>query len=230
MPVNGNRSSDPAMLFDLDGTLVDTNYLHVLAWSETLKEAGLRVPEWKIHRRIGMSGQSLIRQLMREHGRHSRIDPKQLEKKHDANFQKFSRAKDSILPLPGAEALLRHLSRLGIRWAVATTGTKEQTTRLIRRLRIPSSTVIITGDDVEKAKPSPDVFEAAANRLGVPLDHCIVVGDSIWDMLAAGRRHALSVGLLCGGYSQTELEQAGAFRVYADAEDMRHHIEDLGIS
>jgi len=89
--------------------------------------------------------------------------------------------------------------------------------------------VVVTGDDVAKAKPSPDVFVNAAKRLGVPVEHCVVVGDSIWDMLAAGRRRALAVGLLSGGYSQGELEQAGAFRVYAAPGDMLEHIEDLGL-
>jgi beta-phosphoglucomutase-like phosphatase (HAD superfamily) len=89
--------------------------------------------------------------------------------------------------------------------------------------------VIVTGDDVAKAKPSPDIFVSAAKKLRVPVEHCVVVGDSVWDMLAAGRRRALSVGLLSGGYSQAELQQAGAFRVYADPADMVEHIEDIGL-
>jgi len=89
--------------------------------------------------------------------------------------------------------------------------------------------VVVTGDDVAKAKPSPDVFVSAADRLGVPVEDCVVVGDSVWDMLAAGRRRALAVGLLSGGYSEAELEQAGAFRVYSDPADMLEHIEDIGL-
>lgn len=222
------QSSDPAILFDLDGTLVDTAYHHVISWSAVFREAGIVVPEWKIHRRIGMSGGSLIRQLVREHGlRHFKIQQERLEKKHD-DF--FSKAMISVQPLPGAEKLLRHLSQRGVACAIATTGGKEQTKRLLRKLRIPAKPIVVTGDDVAKAKPSPDIFVAAANRLGVPVENCVVVGDSIWDMLAAGRRRALSVGLLCGGYSQAELEQAGAFRVYRDPADMLEHIEDLGLS
>lgn len=222
-----SKLSDPAILFDLDGTLVDTAYRHVTAWATVLRDAGLLVPEWKIHRRIGMSGRSLIRQLVREHGSHSfKIDVEQLEKKHDTVFNK---SRSSIQPLPGAEKLLRHLGQLGVKWAIATTGGKEQTKKLLQTLRIPAGTVVVTGDDVAKAKPSPDVFVNAAKRLGVPVEHCVVVGDSIWDMLAAGRRRALAVGLLSGGYSQGELEQAGAFRVYADPGDMLEHIEDLGL-
>ena len=218
---------DPAILFDLDGTLVDTAYHHVNAWATALRDTGLLVPEWKIHRRIGMNGHSLVHQLAREHGlRSSKLDVEKLEKKHDAVFNKSIR---STQPLPGAEKLLCHLDQRGVKWAIATTSGKEQTKKLLRMLRIPAPSVVITGDDVAKAKPSPDIFVAAAKRLSIPLEYCIVVGDSIWDMLAAGRRRALSVGLLSGGYSQSELEQAGAFRVYADPADMLRHIEDVGL-
>jgi HAD superfamily hydrolase (TIGR01509 family) len=222
-----SQSSDPAFLFDLDGTLVDTAYRHVTAWAAALRDVGIVVPEWKIHRRIGMSGSSLVRQLVREHGLpSSKINVEQLEKAHDTVFNKSMR---TIQPLPGAEKLLRYLTKHGVGCAIATTGGRQQTNKLLQALRIPAKTVVVTGDDVAKAKPSPDVFVSAAKRLKVPVEQCIVVGDSIWDMLAAGRRRALSVGLLSGGYSQAELEQAGAFRVYADPADMLEHIEDIGL-
>ena len=222
-----SKSTDPAILFDLDGTLIDSAYRHVTAWAAALRDAGMLVPEWKIHRRIGMSGHSLVHQLAREHASHSyKLNVEQLEKKHDKTFDQL---RSSIQPLPGAEKLLRHLGKRGVKWAIATTGGKAQTKKLLPMLCIPAKSVVITGDDVAKAKPSPDVFVAAAKRLGVPLEHCVVVGDSIWDMLAAGRSRALSVGLLSGGYSQAELEQAGAFRVYADPADMLEHIEDVGL-
>ena len=221
------RSSNPAILLDLDGTLIDSVYEHVLAWAAALRSVGIVVPNWKIHRRIGMNGKSMVPQLLREpevNRRTVKIGP--LEEKHDAAFSKAVR---NIRLLPGARELLRHLRQSSIRWAIATTGDRKQTTRLLRDLKIPPQTVVITGDDVIKAKPSPDVFVLAAKRLGVPIENCIVVGDSPWDMLAAGRRRALGVGLLSGGYSKAELEEAGAFRVYADPADMLLHIEDLGI-
>ena len=222
-----SKASDPAILFDLDGTLIDTAYRHVTAWASALRDTGILVPEWKIHRRIGMSGRSLVRQLVREHRlSSSQIDVEELEKKHN---RAFNQSISTIQPLPGAEKLLRYLTQHRVGWAIATTGGKQQTNKLLHTLRIPAKAVVVTGDDVAKAKPSPDVFVTAAERLGVPLEHCVVVGDSIWDTLAAGRRRALSVGLLSGGYSQAELEQAGAFRVYADPADMLEHIEDLGI-
>jgi HAD superfamily hydrolase (TIGR01509 family) len=131
--------------------------------------------------------------------------------------------------LPGSQQLLNHLTRNHVPWAIATTGNQKQTKRLLQNLRLPRNTVIVTGDDVAQAKPSPDIFLLAAEKLQSPLEDCVVVGDAIWDMLAAGRRRALAVGLLSGGYSKQELEESGAFRVYADPADMLLHIEDLGI-
>src|SRR5579859_7483960 len=187
------QSFDPAILFDLDGTLIDTAYEHVTAWSGALQSADIFIPQWKIHRRIGMNGRSLVRQLLREHAS-PKVNLDKLEKKHDALF---SRMIARLEPLPGAEKLLRHLTQVRVPWAIATTGNKDQTKKLLRVLRIPANAKVITGDDVAKAKPSPDVFVAAARQLNVPIEHCIVVGDSIWDMLAAGRRRALAVGVLC---------------------------------
>ena len=223
----GYQPGDPAILFDLDGTLVDTAYEHAEAWSTALRSVGIIVPKWKIHRRIGMSGKSLLRQVLRETAPRRKVNAEQLEKKHDAAFRQLIRK--GVDALPGAQELIRFVAIAGVRWAIATTGGREQTKTLLRGLRLPSKAVIVTGDDVAKAKPSPNILVAAAARIDVPIDHCIVVGDSIWDMLAAGRRRALSVGLLSGGYSQEELEQAGAFRVYADASDVLEHIEDVGI-
>lgn len=217
----------PALLFDLDGTLIDSNYQHVNSWSETLRAAGIVIPRWKIHRRVGMSGKSMIQELLREVEHKPRtIDLDQLERKHDTRFHRLIR---DLEPLPGVNQLLKHLSRHRIRVAIATTGGREPTSMLLKHLEIPGGTPIVTGDDVEKAKPSPDIFAVAARRLNVAIHNCIVVGDSVWDLLAAVRQSALGVGFLSGGYGQEELERAGAFRIYSDAADMLMHIEQLGL-
>jgi HAD superfamily hydrolase (TIGR01549 family) len=227
-PARVQTSELPAVLFDLDGTLIDSVYQHVQAWHETLRDAGITTPIWKIHRRVGMSGKSFLREMLRE------IAPKRrgmrltaLEKGHD---KRFGRMIPTLKALPGANELLQHLHRSGVRIAIATTGNRKQTLLLLRKLRLPSGTPIVTGDDVEHAKPSPDIFVAAAQSLKVPIHDCIVVGDSVWDLLAAGRKGALGVGLLSGGYGPDELERAGAFRVYCDPADMLLHLEQLGLT
>lgn len=217
----------PAILFDLDGTLIDSNYHHVAAWSETLRSAGIVIPEWKIHRRIGMGGKSFLRELLREIPRKKkRVNLEVLDQKHDAIFR---RTIPKLAPLPGANDLLGYLAANGVRLAIATTGGKPQTMQMLRHLRIPDGTQIVTGDDVEQAKPAPDIFVSAAQKLQVPIHDCIVVGDSVWDMLAAVRKSALGVGLLCGGYGEEDLERAGAFRVYSDPADLLMHVEQLGL-
>jgi HAD superfamily hydrolase (TIGR01549 family) len=224
--MNQQNAGKTAILFDLDGTLVDTVYEHVSAWATALKSGGLYIPKWKIHRRIGMSGSSMVRQLVREEGRRALLDIALLERKHDKAFTKAIRG---IPVLPGAQELLKFLTKNHVPWAVATTGSKQQTCRLLGKLSIPTGVPIVTGDDVAKAKPSPDVFVLAADRLGLPVSNCIVTGDSVWDVLAAARKRALGIGLLSGGYGREELNEAGAFRIYADPMDMLRHIEDLGI-
>jgi len=206
---------------------MDTVYEHVIAWSTALLEHGVEIPSWKIHRRVGMSGKSMAKQLLREpEVRRRRIDIDKAESRHDAIFLK---ARREARILPGSRELLDHLTRNKIPWAIATTGNKKQTHLLLRNLRLPKDAVVVTGDDVAQAKPAPDIFRSAAQKLRAALEDCAVVGDSIWDMIAAGRSRALSIGLLCGGYSKQELEESGAFRVYSDPADMLLHIEDLGI-
>ena len=221
-------SKNPALLFDLDGTLIDSVYEHVIAWASSLRSAGIVASNWEIHRRIGMNGESMVRQLLREPEINKRaVKVARLEKKHAATFKK---AASNIHLLPGTRELLRFLTQSGICWAIATTGSRKQTTSLLKDLKVPHPSVVVTGDDVRKTKPSPDVFVLAAKLLNVPIENCIVVGDSPWDMLAAGRRRALAVGVLTGGYSKGELEESGAIRVYADPADLLLHIEDLGIA
>lgn len=231
MSLRSNRamrsSTQPAFLFDLDGTLLDTVYQHVVAWSAAIESTGIVVPRWRIHRRIGMSGQFLLRQLLRgPEVKRRKIDGKKLESIHDAEFKNATR---QVAVLPGAQELLDYLNRSHIAWAIATTGSRKQTERSLKKLRISSKAVVVNGDDVAKAKPSPDVFLTAAKRLNVSMEDCVVIGDSAWDMLAAARKRALGVGLLTGGYSKGDLEEAGAFRVYADPAEMLEHLEDLGI-
>ncbi len=218
----------PAFLFDVDGTLIDSVYEHVEAWSTALKSAGLVFPKWKLHRRIGMSGESFVYELLREN-EHRPLQKGELEAMEQLHDEEFSKRIPVLDLLPGARDLLGHLSSIKVRWAIATTGNGKQTARLLKKLQLPKDVPIITGDDVSKTKPAPDAFVLAAKRLRVPMEDCVVVGDSVWDLLAAVRRRALGVGLLSGGSGAEELEQAGAFRIYNDPGDLLMHLEQLGV-
>jgi HAD superfamily hydrolase (TIGR01549 family) len=217
----------PAFLFDLDGTLVDSVYQHVLAWREALEQAGMQLAVWRIHRRIGMSGGLLVNALLRETGRAiTAEDAEHLQRLHAAAY---ARQIETVRLLPGAKELLTHLSKADVRYAIATSGRRESAAPVLNLLGIPSDVPVITRDQVRYAKPDPHLFLAAARRLGVTLDNSIVVGDSVWDLLAARRARALGIGLLSGGYGQDELERAGAYRVYQDPFDLLNHLDEVGV-
>jgi HAD superfamily hydrolase (TIGR01509 family) len=216
-----------SFLFDLDGTLVDSVYAHVLAWREALEAEKIDLSLWRIHRKIGMSGGLFSNVLSREADvalDSERAD--RLRKLHAAAYQK--RVPD-IRPLPGARALLAALTETGVPWAIATSGRMEVARPMLDLIGVdPSRVVVVTRDQVQYAKPDPDLFLAAAERLGVPIESASVVGDSVWDMLAAQRARALGIGLLSGGYGLEELERAGAYRVYEDPADLLKHLDEVG--
>jgi phosphoglycolate phosphatase-like HAD superfamily hydrolase len=134
-----------------------------------------------------------------------------------------------VHPLPGATDLLRHLTRSSIPWIIATSSRSTNARRTVATLGLKSLDSVITREDVERAKPDPDLFLAASRRLDVPITDCLVVGDSIWDIVAARRAGALGIGLLAGGYGRQELESAGALRVYDDPLDLLKHLFELGV-
>ncbi len=215
-----------AFLFDLDGTLVDSVYQHVLAWKEALDSEGIDLSVWRIHRKIGMSGGLFTNQLLRE----TELDatPELLDRLRRAHAAAYVRLGGGVVALPGAVELLAWLTENGTPWAIATSGRMETAALNLEKLGVdPSKNVVITRDMVKYAKPDPDLFIAAAEKLGVPIETSIVIGDSIWDMLAAQRCRALGVGLLSGGYGADELRESGALRVYDDPADMLHHIDEI---
>jgi HAD superfamily hydrolase (TIGR01549 family) len=219
-------SEQGAFLFDLDGTLVDSVYQHVLAWHEALEQEGIELAVWRIHRKIGMSGGLFTNILLRETGLSldaARID--RLRRLHAAAYNQRSAA---IRPLPGARELLAYLSDAKVPWAIATSGRMETARPVLETLGVDFDRVpIVTRDQVKYAKPDPDLFLAAAQRLGCNIETASVVGDSVWDMLASRRARALGIGLLSGGYGSEELERAGAYRVYDDPADLLKHIDEV---
>jgi HAD superfamily hydrolase (TIGR01509 family) len=217
-----------ALIFDLDGTLVDTVYAHVFAWQRALSEAGLPVDGWKIHRRIGMSGGLFTRALAREVGRPlTSSEAEALQHRHGVLFRELLSERR---PLPGAAELLAELRETGIAHGIATSGRRPEIDASLAALRVGAETVVVERGDVLRAKPEPDLFLACSDRLGLSPDDCYVVGDAVWDLLAARRARMLSVGLLSGGYGDDELTRAGAFRVYRDPEELRHSLDELGLT
>jgi HAD superfamily hydrolase (TIGR01549 family) len=217
-----------AFLFDLDGTLVDSVYQHVLAWHEALEAEGIPLSIWRIHRKIGMSGGLFTNMLLRETG--LAIDASRIEHLRRLHAAAYNRRSAKIQPLPGARELLAYLTEAGIPWAIATSGRMETARPVLETLGVDFERVpVVTRDQVKYAKPDPDLFLAAAERLGEKIETAMVVGDSVWDMLAARRARALGIGLLSGGYGMDELERAGAYRVFDDPADLLEHIDEVGV-
>jgi HAD superfamily hydrolase (TIGR01509 family) len=218
----------PGFIFDLDGTLIDSVYQHVVAWNETLRTAQLKIAQWRIHRAIGMSGSLFLPKLLRDEGyRHSQSLIERLETTHQKHFDRMI---GRIGALPGASDLLRLLRKQSIPFAIATSGAASQTKRLLVRLPNRPDCPVLTADDVEAAKPAPDLFHLAAQKLEREPGDCFVVGDSVWDVLAARRMKAAAVALRTGGFDGHELQESGAYRVYDDPRELSKSLEQLGLS
>ena len=216
-----------AVIFDLDGTLVDSVYAHVFAWQRVLAEADIHIDGWKIHRLIGMSGGLLTKAAAREIGRElAEADAEALQTRHGTVYKELLPVRR---PLPGAIELLRHLRETSIAHGIATSGKREDVKPSLAALHVPGDIIVVDQSDVERAKPEPDLFLACQSRLNVRPEECYVVGDAVWDLLAARRAGMLGVGLLSGGYGEEELARAGAYRVYQDPADLLSAIYQLGL-
>jgi len=216
-----------AFLFDLDGTLVDSVYQHALAWHEALEQEGISLSMWRIHRRIGMSGGLMANILLRESG--VELDDARAQRLRVLHADAYGRRSAQVRPLPGARELLAQLDAAGCPWAIATSGRMETAGPVLDMLGVDQARVpVVTRDTVRDAKPDPDLFVAAADRLGVPIGQATVVGDAVWDMLAATRARALGIGLLSGGASEAELARAGSYRVFEDPAGLLRHLDEVG--
>jgi HAD superfamily hydrolase (TIGR01549 family) len=214
-------------VFDLDGTLVDSVYQHVLAWQEALEAGGIELSVWRIHRRIGMSGGLFVGALLRETGQP--VDAELVDRLQQVHAEAYRRRAGEVRLLPGARELLARLTEAKVPWAVATSGLLAAARPTLELLGVPADVPVVTRDQVAHAKPDPDLFLAAAERLGADVADAVVVGDSVWDLLAARRARALGVGVLSGGYGREELERAGAYRVYEDPADLLLHLDEVGL-
>ena len=217
----------PAFIFDLDGTLVDSVYQHVAAWHSALRTCGFELPMWRIHRKIGMSGGLLLRALALE--LQTELDDDAGQRLEELHGAEYARLRETAHVFDKVPELLSTLREQRVPYAVATTGSREDTQASIDLLALPPDVPVITREATGKPKPDPSLFMAAADKLGTRSEETMVVGDSVWDMLAARRAHFLGIGLLSGGYAENELTGAGAFRVYADAAELLARLHETGV-
>ncbi|MFG3707713.1 HAD family hydrolase [Micromonospora sp. NPDC047670] len=200
------------VLFDVDGTLVDTTYLHTVSWWEALRQSDRRVPMAEIHRAIGMGSDKLLDHLLGPE-RDRDADGK-LRDAHDALFAEYW---ERLVPLPRAADLLRACAERGLRVVLATSAAEHEVAALRRALAADDVIDTVTcSADAEESKPAPDILVAALEQSGLAAERVVFVGDSVWDVAAAGRLDIPCVGLTCGGTSRGELAGAGAVAVYDD--------------
>lgn len=216
-----------ALVFDLDGTLVDSVYAHVLAWQCALGEVGVHVDGYRLHRHVGSSGGLIIRYAQREVG--LALSDEQVEtvkRRHEELFLQFT---PQPRPLPGAVEIFRALRNANVPYAIATASYRPLIDASLKAVGIGPDDIVVEGKGGLHGKPEPDLFLASQARLGACADDCIVVGDAIWDHVGARRAGMLSVGVLTGGYGEEELYHAGAFRVYRTIADLLENLDELGI-
>jgi HAD superfamily hydrolase (TIGR01509 family) len=216
-------SRAPAVLFDIDGTLVDSNYLHVHAWQRAFTELGLQVQSWRIHRCIGMDGSSLIEEL----GCGEIDDP---ERAMELNSRYYAETVGLLRPLPGARALLDAVADMGLQVVLATSAPEDELAILRKVLECDDIVSAFTSSgDVDTAKPEPDIVRVALDRAGVGPDQAVFVGDSTWDVSAAARANVECLCVRSGGISRDELQYAGATAVFEDPVDLLENLGDTRI-
>lgn len=210
-----------AVLFDIDGTLVDSNYLHVDAWDRGLADAGIPAPVWRIHRSIGMDSKKLLEAVA---GEASEEDADRAKELHSGYYKETT---DRLRVLEGARELVRAVDGLGLRVVLATSAPEDELEILRGLLDVDDAVSEVTSSaDVGTAKPEPDIIEVAIGKAGVAPDEAVIVGDSVWDIEAAGRAGVAAIGVLSGGFGEAELKDAGAVEVYDDVAALLAALDD----
>jgi HAD superfamily hydrolase (TIGR01509 family) len=219
------EKTTPAVLFDIDGTLIDSNYLHVHAWLQAFDAEGLPVSAWRVHRGIGMDGTSLVRTLAEDASQDT------LDRLKDGHSRFYKESTALLALLPGARDLLSWVASQGLQVVLATSAPEDELATLREILDSEDIISAVTSsEDVDTAKPKPDIVRVALDRAGVTAQDAVFVGDAVWDCEAAKRAGVPSIGLLSGGSSRAELLDAGAAVVYEDAGDLLAHLDSTRIA
>lgn len=215
----------PAVLFDVDGTLVDSNYLHVHAWHRAFADEGVSVETWRIHRCIGMDGSTLVASLA------ERADEDTRTRLKDLHSRYYKETTSLLRRLPGVRGLLERVEVLGLQVVLATSAPDDELSILREVLACDDLVSAVTSSaDVDTAKPQPDIIQVALDRAGVDASDAVFVGDAVWDVEACERAGVPTIALLSGGISRGELETAGAKAVFENALDLCQHLEDTPIA
>ncbi|UVO13054.1 HAD family hydrolase [Mycobacterium sp. SVM_VP21] len=218
-------SAQSAVLFDVDGTLVDSNYLHVHAWRHAFAELDLEVESWRIHRAIGMDGSALVRLLSDDASDDVRRRLNELHSRY------YLQSATLLAPLPGARKLLERIAALGLPVVLATSAPEDELAVLRKALDCDDLVAAVTSSaDVDVAKPNPDISAIALERVGATAGRAVFVGDAVWDAQACVRAGVPSIGLLSGGVSRAELDTAGATVVFDNADDLLEHLDQTLIA
>jgi phosphoglycolate phosphatase-like HAD superfamily hydrolase len=194
------------VLFDVDGTLLDTNYLHVLAWWQAFRDTGHEIAMWRLHRAIGIGSEELVQRLL------GRPDEDTVQ----AHSERYAALRDQVTAFPKAPELLAGCAELGLTVVLATSGTKQDLDWMLPAIGAPDGVVagVTTSADVDAAKPHPDLLEVAMRDHRLDRERTVAVGDTVWDVDAARSAHVPCVALLCGGIGGADL--SGAVAVYDD--------------
>ncbi len=220
----------PAVLFDVDGTLVDSNYLHVHAWQRAFLTEGVTVEAWRIHRCIGMDGTALVKTLLVK-TLSDDADDDVRNRLTDAHSRYYQETASMLTPLPGARELLRRVADLGLQVVLATSAPEDELALLREVLDCDDVISEVTSSrDVETAKPEPDIVRVALGRAGVTADRAVFIGDAVWDAEAARRAGVTCIGVLSGGVSRSELLGAGAVEVFENAAQLLDHLDETPIA
>lgn len=217
-------TSPRGVLVDVDGTLVDTTYLHAVCWTEALRQGGHELPAATVHRAIGLGSDELLEHLVPDRDRAAD------DGLHVAHLALYRQYWGRLRPLPGAAGLLRACKRLGLRVVLASSASAEELAALRHALDAEDAIDGATGSsDTDAGKPHPDILVSALEQGGLGSDAAVLVGDAVWDGAAATRAGVGFVGVTCGGTSATELRRSGAAEVWRDPQDLLDHLADSAV-
>ncbi len=213
-----------AALLDVDGTLVDSNYHHALAWYRAFGRHGIALPIWRIHRAIGMGGDQLVPALVGE-----RVDKDKGDEIRETRDPLYKELIDEVQPFQGAHELIADLKERGLRVVLASSSPKDELDHYVDLLAARDlADAWTTKDDVEATKPAPDLVRAALDKAGT--ESALMIGDTRWDIEAAAKTGVQTVALMTGGWSKQELREAGAVAVLESVEELRGRLDEVGLS